>query len=126
MPFKFQAQVTPWKLNIVSMNHSSFQGQVSEHKFIGHSKYAIVYVRTIGQPLCLSQCKCGISWKWSNPCVHSLKTFVSSCWNSTLKDQGQVWIVKPTYPYPSRGFDARIRVIEYKWKIYKYSLCLTT
>ena len=38
MPFKFQAQVTPWKLNIVSMNHSSFQGQVSEHKFIGTFK----------------------------------------------------------------------------------------
>lgn len=38
MPFKFQAQVTTWKLNIVSVNHSSFQDQVSEHEFIGTFK----------------------------------------------------------------------------------------
>lgn len=30
MTFKFQAQVTTWKLNIVSLNHSCFQGQISE------------------------------------------------------------------------------------------------
>lgn len=78
-------------------------------------------MRTIGQPLCLSQSKSGISEKWSNPCVHSLKTSVSSCWNNSLKDQGQV-----TSPHPNRTFNVHIRVTECKWKINKYVLCLTT